>query len=433
MIQLFNLYPIYRLLSMALYPLLPLLLRRRLKQGKENKESAQHRFASAMAARPPGKLIWIHAASNGESQACLGLVKLLAREHPEFKILFTSGTISSYILIKHELPDNALHQFSPWDNHGIASRFLNHWQPDLAIFMEQELWPNLIYGLCKRRIPSILINGRLSSNSYYQWRIIRKTARSLLQKFNRCYVQSPASITKFRHLGMGDVRYVGDLKTHIHPLGYDQQAYNTMKAQIGARPVWVAASTHAGEEEIIIEIAAQLHQTHPDLLTIIAPRHPDRSTQLQALLQQKNANFAVRSADTPLEPQHQFYICDSFGELGLVFALAKFSFIGGSLLDRIGGHNPMEAAAFHLPILMGPYQANCRDNAQKLAEIGGLFCFKTPEEGVKIALKLLNDPEHLEKVSADIAHYMAGLGIVAHDLITDLEDILRDIKASNNH
>ena len=268
-------------------PALRRMLRRRVVRGKECGERLPEREGIDPTPRPPGRLLWLHAASVGESQSVLPLLAALA-ETPDLSVLMTTGTLTSAALLRSRLPamglDRVLHRFVPLDVPAWAARFLDHWRPDAAAFVESELWPNLLAACRRRGIPLMLLNARLSANSLRAWGRAPGFARALLGGFAHIHPQSPEDAARFHALGAPTLTAPGNLKLAAAPLPVDAAELARLGALVGNRPRWLAASTHPGEETIAAEVHALLAPTHPGLLTIIAPRHPDRGAALAAAL-----------------------------------------------------------------------------------------------------------------------------------------------------
>jgi 3-deoxy-D-manno-octulosonic-acid transferase len=324
----------YRLLSALATPLAPLLLAQRLRRGKEDGARLGERRGEAGVRRPAGALIWVHGASVGEILSALPLVERLRARG--IRLLVTSGTVTSSDLAGQRLPPDVIHQFVPLDAPRFVRRFIDHWQPGLALFMEQDLWPNLMIEATRRGVPLILVNGRLSEASFQRWRRVPDTIANLLGRFDLCLARTPADGARFSELGAPRVVTSGNLKLDVPAPPADARALEALKRAIGSRPVVAATSTHAGEETAIIEAHRRLRKNFPDLLTLIAPRHPDRGAGV--------AQLAI-------------YVADTVGELGLIYRLAPVVFIGGSLIPH-GGQNPIEAAKLGAVILHGPHVSN---------------------------------------------------------------------------
>jgi 3-deoxy-D-manno-octulosonic-acid transferase len=342
-------------------PALRQMLRNRAARGKEIAARLPEREGISSLPRPLGKLIWVHAASVGETMSVLPVLHALAGGA---EILLTTGTVTSAELAAARLPPGAMHQFVPLDVPDWVQAFLTHWRPDVAVFVESELWPNLLRGCDAAKIPRLLINARMSSTSARNWRRMPRTARSLLGGFRTILAQSAADGAKFRALS-ANVQEWGNLKFFAAPLPFDEAALALLQAQIPG-PVWLAASTHPGEEQICAAAHEKLLETFPDIVTIIAPRHPGRGAAVAALC----ANAPRRALNQRPEPA-KIYVADTLGELGLFFRATAFAFIGNSLTG-FGGHNIIEPALFGRPVLAGPHLENFEEPAALLRNAGML-------------------------------------------------------------
>jgi 3-deoxy-D-manno-octulosonic-acid transferase len=335
-------------------PLLELYLRRRMKAGREDRHRFGERHGIASRPRPGGFLIWFHAASVGESMSMLRLLDRLLEERRNLSILVTTGTVTSAAMVAGRLKDRVIHQYVPVDRPAWVRRFLDHWRPDCAVWIESEIWPNLLTGIAERRIPAALVNARMSERSHARWSLAPNTIRHLLGSFELCLAQTEAEAQRLGALGARDVRYVGHLKFAADPLPADPQALEQLKAAIGTRPLWVLASSHEGEEEIAIAAHRRLMERFPDLLTVIVPRHTKRGDAIADLVQSAGLTVSLRSSGLPPCVKDGIYIADSMGELGLWYRLTPIACIGGSLVP-IGGHNPIEAAQLGCALLYGPH------------------------------------------------------------------------------
>ncbi|MFZ2005743.1 MAG: glycosyltransferase N-terminal domain-containing protein, partial [Stellaceae bacterium] len=334
---------LYRGLTAAATPLVIAYLNARRRRGKEDGERFAERLGRPGRERPDAPLVWMHAASIGEATSVLALIERMLEERAGLEILLTTGTVTAARLLEPRLPRGARHQFVPADLPGAVARFLDYWHPDLAVWVESELWPNLVLMTHERRIPMLLLNARLSARSHANWSRWSGLARPMLGSFALCLAQDEAQGARFRALGAPDVASVGDLKSAAKTLPADADKLAALRREIGDRPRWLAASTHAGEEEIAMAVHRRLAGAHPGLLTIIAPRHPVRGDELVALAATRNLAVARRSLSEPIAPDTDIYLTDTFGELGVFYSLAGIAFVGGSLIDK-GGHNPFEAA-----------------------------------------------------------------------------------------
>ena len=346
---------LYQLASAAGSPMAPQVLARRLHLGKEHPERLAERRGEASLRRPKGPLVWVHGASVGEMLAAVPLIERLRAQ--DFALLVTSGTVTSAALAEQRLPDGALHQFIPLDAPRFVRRFLDHWRPGLALFVESDLWPNLILSCAERKIPMILINGRLSERSLRRWRLVPGAIAALLGRFDLCLAQSAADAERYSELGAPRVTTTGNLKLDVPAPPVDQGALQRLTDIVGRRLVVAAASTHPGEEAAIFAAHRRLRGKFPSLLTVIAPRHPARGGAIAAIAKASGLSVALRSRRAQPLPDIDVYIADTLGELGLIYRMAPIVFMGGSLA-RHGGQNPIEAARLGAAVLHGPHVWN---------------------------------------------------------------------------
>jgi len=345
----------YRGLAMVATPLAPILLNNRLKQGKEHAERIAERRGETAVARPPGPLVWAHGASVGEMLAVIPLIEHIRARG--FNVLVTSGTVTSARLAERRLPPGAVHQFVPIDAPKFIARFLDHWQPNLALFVESDLWPNLILESTHRGVPLILVNGRLSEQSFARWRYVPATISTLLERFDLCLTQSAVDAERFGDLGAPRVSVTGNLKLDVPAPPVDADKLRAMQSAIGRRPVIAAASTHPGEEALVIDAHRRLRASFPGLLTIVAPRHPERGSGIIDIATVAGLSAVLRSTGDRPDRRTEIYIADTMGELGLLYRLAPIVLMGGSLVPH-GGQNPIEAAKLGAAILHGPHVGN---------------------------------------------------------------------------
>ncbi|HXC55295.1 MAG TPA: 3-deoxy-D-manno-octulosonic acid transferase [Rhizomicrobium sp.] len=409
----------YRAATFALAPAAPMLLRRRGKQGKEHRDRAAERLGHAGVARPSGKLVWVHGASNGECLAALPVIEALAARG--IAVLMTSGTVTSAALMQERLPPGAIHQFVPVDTPAATRRFLAHWKPDAGLFVDSDLWPNLILGAHARGTRLALVNARMSQRSFEGWRWAKKTVAAILAAFDICLAQDDEIAQRFRVLGAPDVRVVGSLKEDAPPLPYDAAKLAELKAAIGGRPVLLAAQTHPGEDETILPVHDALRRTYPDLLTIIVPRHPARGPDIAMLCDTRKAprraEGGVIAADTAV------YIADTLGELGLFYRLAPFAFVGGTLVPA-GGHNPLEPARLGCAVLAGPHTFNSATAYAAIFSAQGLGLVHSSAEIAALATQLLGDPARAKALGEAAARGAAALGGAVEKTIAVVETFL---------
>jgi 3-deoxy-D-manno-octulosonic-acid transferase len=353
----------YRIVTAAGTALAPQLLGRRLARGKENPDRIAERRGEPSAPRPPGPLVWVHGASVGEFIAVLPLIERIRARG--FTVLITTGTVTSAALAEKRLPPGALHQFIPLDMPSFIARFLDYWLPDLALFVESDLWPNIILTASERQIPIILVNGRMSEHSYGRWRHFPKTIETLLRRFDLCLVRSSNDAERFGTLGAPRISITGNLKFDVPALPVDSRKRAALADTIKGRIVVAAASTHPGEETVIVDVHRRLKNTFPHLMTIIAPRHPQRGPAIAEIAATAHLRPALRSHGAFPAAEIDIYIFDTLGELGLVYQLAPIVFMGGSLV-RHGGQNPIEAIKLGAAVLHGPHVANFREVYEEL-------------------------------------------------------------------
>lgn len=349
---------LYRIGTWLATPFVRLLLARRLKRGKEDPTRLRERYGIASAPRPKGPLVWLHGASVGEMLAVLPLMdRLRARG---FKVLLTSGTLTSAKLAASRLPPDIVHQFVPLDSPVFVRRFLKHWRPDLVLLVESELWPNLLIEVNARRTPLVLVNARMSPKSYGNWSRLSRSVAALLARVDLSLAQAPDDGDRLARLGAPRVVVTGNLKFDAPPPPVDIVAFDALRHASANRVVMVAASTHPGEEEIIIEAHQRLAKELPNLLTIIAPRHPERGLDVVRLANDAGSPAVLRSDGYLPDRGTQIYVADTIGELGIFYRLATVALLGGSLV-RHGGQNPIEPIKLDTAILHGPHITNFSD------------------------------------------------------------------------
>ncbi|WP_047309014.1 3-deoxy-D-manno-octulosonic acid transferase [Rhodopseudomonas palustris] len=360
----------YRRLTAAAAPLASLWIGRRLKQGKEDPARVGERRGLSNDARPRGPVVWIHGASVGEVLAAAGLIERLRALN--LRILLTSGTLTSAQVVASRFPPDIIHQFIPYDAPRFVERFLDHWQPSLALFIESDLWPNLILAASERRVPMVLINGRMSQRSFPRWQRASATIGALLGRFDICLAQSRMDADRFSALGSPSVITTGNLKMDVDPPPADPGRLERLLAVTRGRPVIVAASTHPGEEELLVEAHRRLTASFPTLLTVIVPRHPHRGEQIASQVETAGLPVALRSREQQPMAATAIYVADTMGELGLFYRLAPIVFMGGSLVEH-GGQNPIEAVKLGAVIVHGPHVSNFTDIYRALDDEGGAF------------------------------------------------------------
>jgi 3-deoxy-D-manno-octulosonic-acid transferase len=404
----------YGLFGNAAAGVLRRMLAKRVASGKEVLDRLPEREGVSSLARPDGKLLWLHAASVGET---LSVLPVIAAIGGRANVLLTTGTVTSAALVAERLPAYALHQFSPLDVPAWMQRFLEHWRPDAAVFVESELWPATLHLLDKRSIPRLLINASMSARSARNWRLAGGFIRDLLQGFSAIHVQSARDAANLAGLGARDLLQWGNLKYAAPALPVDAAELAAMRTKIPAKN-WLAASTHPGEEEIVIAAHRLLLASWPELITVIVPRHPARGSEIAPLA--AGLPVVLRSENAPPAPGG-VYIADTLGELGLFYQLAPFALVGGSLVP-IGGHNITEPARLGIAVLTGPYTREIAELVQRMREFDALVEVSDAKSLAAAVQALLADPVRANAAGARAKQAFDGLD----DLPARLAELILD-------
>ncbi len=411
----------YRHLGSVARPLVPPVLRRRVGQGKEVPERIGERYGIASVPRPQGDIVWVHAASVGETNAVMPLIRRLSADGVQ--VLFTSTTVTSASIAAAALPKGAIHQFGPLDVTAYVDAFLAHWKPHLVIFVESELWPTILMRLERASIPFVTVNGRMSDRSFRGWRRAGSLSRALFSRITLCLAQSAEDGARYRGLGAPQVVVTGNIKFDTPPLAVDDTALAALRSDIGSRPVWVAASTHEGEEAIVAEAHGLLAASRPDVLTILVPRHPVRGDGVRTLLEERGLRVAQRSRGETLLRETNVYLADTLGELGLFYRVASVAFLGGSLAP-VGGHNPIEPVRLGAAVVHGPHIGN-------FAELFALLDAVTPSAAIadaaslaSVVRPLMEQPDEGRAQAAKVAAAFAPLSGALDATIAALQPFL---------
>ncbi len=386
----------YLALSASAGPAARALLASRARRGKEDAARLGERLGHPGRPRPEGPLVWLHAASVGEAMSALPLIEALGAARPELAALITTGTVTAATRVAPLLPAGAVHQFAPIDTRAAVRRFLDHWRPDLAIWIESELWPRMIFDTAARGVPMALVNARISARSARGWARWPRMAHALLRPFALVLAQDDASAERLAAMGGQEVAVTGNLKSAVAPPDCAAEALAEARAAIGARPVWLAASTHEGEEEAVADATAALP---PEMLTLLAPRHPARGAEVAALLGQRGLATARRSLGEAPGAETRVWLADTLGEMGLWFRLAPVAFVAGSLAPR-GGHTPFEPAALGTAILHGPHTENFAPAYAALEAAGGAMAIADGASLATAVAELLSDPARRAEMAA---------------------------------
>ena len=367
----------------------PFLISRRLKKGLEHSNRYQERYGLSNQVAPNADLIWLHGASVGESLSILPLIEKIALTKPQWRFLITTTTIAAQKVITSRMQENTMHQFIPFDATPWVNRFLDHWKPKAALFVESEIWPNVLCQLNKRGIPITLLNARLSQSSFKNWLRVKNISSKLWNSFSKIYTQSDEFTERFQKLGANSVETLGNIKLLSKELPFDKAEYEYWKTQIGDRPCWVAASTHKGEEEQIFSVHQKLKKDFPNLLTIIAPRHIDRCDEILS----KSEGVTISKYTEKNLKKEDILLVNAMSKLGLFYRLTSIAFIGGSLIPQ-GGHNPLEPSMIGAFPLWGPHFFNVDD---MMYLFKGFPCKQMNTDQLSASVKnLLQHPQELK-------------------------------------
>lgn len=388
--------------------------RKALVLGKEDPARTAERWGRTDVARPDGPLVWFHGASVGETQSILPLVDALLAARTDVTVLITSTTRTSAQMLADGLPPRVIHQMAPYDTPRAVTAFLDHWRPDVAIWVESELWPRMLHEAGQRGIPRLLLNARVSERTARRWGRFPATARAILGQFDAIHVQEAPTMRALEDVGVtgANVRITGALKQDRPPLECNAEDLARMRKSLGVRDVWCAASTHVGEDELVLAA----HRTIGGLL-ILVPRHAQRAGAIIAQAQTLGFKTAQRSAGEFPDGETDVYIADTMGEMGLWFRVSPVSFVGGSLME-VGGHNPYEAAQLGSAIVHGPHVNNFADIYDRLGGAGAARLV-TDADSLAAAIDGFDDHARAQMVDAatDVVLQGGGATLAALDVI----------------
>ena len=362
--------------------------------------------------------VWLHAVSVGEVNAAAPVVDALRRQRPDIRWVITTITPTGSQRVRALWGDAVDHVYLPYDVPGSAGRFLDHFRPGLALILETELWPNLLFGCRDRGIPLYILNARLSARSLKGYRVLRPLIARALRCVTCVAAQTQDDAQRFLALGARpeQVRALGNLKFEIHPPDPAEVLEAFGRHVPPARKVWIAASTHEGEEQAVIDIHAQVLARHPDALLLWAPRHPERFAKVEALAREQGWPVATRSVQQWPAADARVFVIDTLGELMRFFACAQVAFVGGSL-QAIGGHNLLEPAAMGTAVVTGPHLHNFSEISRRMNEAGALRILPDAAGVADEVLRLLDDaPARERMVEAGRQLVSNGRGALARTL-----------------
>ena len=368
---------LYRIGATLLEPFAPILVRNRVKSGKERPERSGERFGRTNLARPGGALIWMHGASVGESRLLLDLFEALRTQRPDAYALVTTQTTTSADMIAASAPQHVIHQMAPVDGPRAVTRFLQHWRPDAAVFAEGEIWPNMLLGLKRGRIPAVMANARMTTRSIDSWNSRKSSARALFGAFQFIGAADRQTAEGLGRATGHEITTVGNLKMAARITPPPQDKVVPFVKAIG-RPILLAASTHPGEDAFAIEAFAALRVSTPDALLVIVPRHPDRGSTI--VDEARGRGFTVQQWSKERSPPQQgtsVVVADTMGELLFWYAVAGGIYLGGATNQDVGGHNAVEPAQLGKRVFTGPHGYNFRETFEILAQNDALVIGKT--------------------------------------------------------
>jgi 3-deoxy-D-manno-octulosonic-acid transferase len=419
---------LYRGSTRVAAPFAGMLLKRRLRRDREDPRRVAERRGIASIRRPRGPLVWVHGASVGEVLSVMALLDRIRASG--VAVLLTSGTVTAARLAQQRLPEGVLHQFAPLDSPAFVQRFLDTWQPGLVLLAESELWPNIITEAARRGMPLVLINGRLSKRSFGRWKMFGRTATALLSHIDLCLAQEAEDAERLALLGAPRVFTTGNLKFDVPPPPADPMALSALKRAIRDRTIVLAASTHQGEETMVIEAHRRLRRAVPNLLTIIAPRHPERGRAVAGEAEEAGLVALLRTRAQLPDSGTEIYVADTIGELGLFYRLAPIVFVGGSLVKH-GGQNPIEPAKLDCAILHGPHVSNFSAIYADLNRARGAATVTDADSLTNSIELLLFDPILVSQMAETAHAVVLQLGGALDRTFAAIEPYLVQLRLSN--
>ena len=401
----------YRLITYFFYPLAPIYLYLRKFKKKEDAISYKEKLSKINLSRGNGFLVWLHVASVGEAMSILPLIDTLSKDEKVNKILITSITLSSGKILKNRFKNHQKinHQFLPLDVIALINKFLDHWKPNLSIFIDSEVWPNLIIKINERKIPLLLLNARITKKSFYRWKLIISFAKKLFEKFDLCITSNKESENFLKILGSKNIKNFGNLKySHLKDSKIKEINIDFLN-KIKNRNVWCAASTHPTEEIICAKAHLKIKENYKNVFTIIIPRHINRVNEINEELVKLNLNVILSSELNKVESKTDILLVNSYGEATKFYNISKYVFLGKSLLQSLikdSGQNPIEPARLGCKILHGPYVSNfieVYDHLKKLEITKEINDFN--ELALSLVEEFKNDKPKNSEIAAKIENY----------------------------
>jgi 3-deoxy-D-manno-octulosonic-acid transferase len=392
---------LYRVLTFLAKPVARPLLFIRAMRGRESRDRRRRaeRLGIPSVPRPRGRVFWFNAVSVGEGNSIMPIVDFVLEEYPDAHALVTTTTVAGAENMAAKLAGRrAFHQFLPLDRRAYAERFFSYWRPAAGFFADSDFWPNILLSASARSVPLIILNGRVSDRSYARWMRHRGMSRRLMGAFVYALAKSDDDAGKLSGMGVMKTDCVGNLKYAAPALSCDPGGLAEFSSRAGGRARWVAAVTHPGEDEIILRAHRAIREKFKDALLIIAPRHPERGAKVLALARKSGFSAALESSRELVTGNTDVWIADILGGLGLYYAFSDIVFVGGSLLDNLDGHNPMEAARLESAILSGPNVASFTETYDILKRDGAVTIVSDEYELAREAISLMSDPRKLAEI-----------------------------------
>jgi len=424
----------YQIFSTLLLPIFFLIIIFRKSQNKECSKNYLQKFAITNFDKnllQENKLIWVHAVSVGESNSAWNLIDEILKNSPNNRVLFTTTTLTSANLIKQKILVNSsyqgqvIHQFFPLDSYFVVKKFLKFWSPRACIFLESELWPNYLMIAKKLQILCYLVNARISKKSLNKWQKIGKIGFNIFDYFSLIFAQNEENKINIQKFTKQEVCCYGNLKSQSSKLPINEKLLNDLQSQIGKRKIFMAVSTHSGEESQMIEVHKKIKQFYPDLLSIIIIRHPQRANEVMKLL--SNENFILRSKNQTISQDTEFYIVDTIGEVGTFLSLVNAAFIGGSLVD-VGGHNPFELLRMGCLPISGNKIYNFLDVYHEIINNNAGIIVKDCQQLIEEFIKLSNNQELLQTMIDNGSSLIKQNNLISQNIINNIFNHIKNIK-----
>ena len=391
---------IYRIFINTVFLILPIIIIVRLLKGKEDYKRVKEKIGFNSIKRGTGNLVWFHGASVGEMKSIIPLITKLEKQKNIQKILITSNTISSAKIFKNLKLKKTIHQFFPIDTNFITKKFINYWSPSKVFFVDSEIWPNMIINIKKKRIPLILINGRITKKSFRRWNRFKNFSKEIFSNFDLCLTSNKVSKNYLTKLKAKNINYLGNLK-FTESKNKKSHLNEKLNKFLNSKNTWCASSTHDNEEIICGLVHLKLKKKIRNLLTIIIPRHIERSDQIKIDLEQLGLKVFLHSNKKKIDSNSDIYLVNAYDQTKLFFNKCKNVFLGGSLINH-GGQNPLEAARYGCNILHGPNIQNFDEIYQFLKEKNVSNKVKNINEFHKVLSKLLTSKYRYNKIKTNI-------------------------------